>query len=42
VASTAILIAVSALHFGASNLTFDQHLCVVPMLSMAEVPKSWL
>ena len=40
--ATDILIAVSALHVGASVLTLDQHFSVVPRLSMAKVPESWL
>ena len=40
--ATDILIAVSALHVGASLLTLDQHFSVVPRLSMAKVPDSWL
>ena len=40
--ATDILIAVSALHVGASVLTLDHHFSVVPRLSMAKVPQSWL
>lgn len=37
-----ILIAVSAQRVGASVLTLDRHFAMIPKLSMAKVPKSWL